>query len=87
MIELGYIGGLVAAGGNEPQVVAAVLLFRVLTYGIQIPIGVFHVPDLARRLPLESRAPRIRSGARDGDMRTTLAGSARCEPYEATLAG
>jgi uncharacterized protein (TIRG00374 family) len=39
VVELGYIGGLVAAGGNEPQVVAAVLLFRVLTYGIQIPIG------------------------------------------------
>jgi uncharacterized protein (TIRG00374 family) len=41
VIELGYIGGLVAAGGNEPQVVAAVLLFRVLTYGIQIPLGGF----------------------------------------------
>lgn len=39
VIELGYIGGLVAAGGNEPQVVAAVLLFRVLTYGVQIPLG------------------------------------------------
>ncbi|HEU4526553.1 MAG TPA: YbhN family protein [Actinomycetota bacterium] len=41
VIELGYIGGLVAAGGNEAQVVAAVLLFRVLTYGVQIPIGAF----------------------------------------------
>jgi uncharacterized protein (TIRG00374 family) len=40
-VELGYIGGLTAAGGNEAQVVAAVLLFRVLTYGIQIPIGGF----------------------------------------------
>lgn len=39
VIELGYIGGLVAAGGPRPQVVAAVLLFRVLTYGIQIPLG------------------------------------------------
>jgi uncharacterized membrane protein YbhN (UPF0104 family) len=38
-VELGYIGGLTAAGGNEAQVVAAVLLFRVLTYGIQIPVG------------------------------------------------
>ena len=38
-VELGYIGGLVAAGGNEAQVVAAVLLFRLLTYGIQIPLG------------------------------------------------
>ncbi len=39
VIELGYIGGLVAAGGPRPQVVAAVFLFRVLTYGIQIPLG------------------------------------------------
>ena len=39
VIELGYIGGLVAAGGAQPDVVAGVLLFRVLTYGIQIPIG------------------------------------------------
>jgi uncharacterized membrane protein YbhN (UPF0104 family) len=41
VIELGYIGGLTAAGGNDAQVVAAVLLFRVLTYGIQIPLGGF----------------------------------------------
>ena len=41
LVELGYIGGLVAAGGDEQQVVAAVLLFRVLTYGIQIPLGAF----------------------------------------------
>jgi putative heme transporter len=39
VIELGYIGGLVAAGGDKPPVVAAVLLFRVLTYGVQIPLG------------------------------------------------
>ncbi|MGH7541455.1 MAG: lysylphosphatidylglycerol synthase transmembrane domain-containing protein, partial [Gemmatimonadota bacterium] len=39
VIELGYIGGLVAAGGSRPEVVAAVLLFRVLTYAVQIPIG------------------------------------------------
>jgi putative heme transporter len=41
VVELGYIGGLVAAGGNEPQVVAAVLLFRVLTLVVQIPLGGF----------------------------------------------
>ena len=39
--ELGYIGGLVLAGGGRPQAVAAVLLFRFLTYYIQIPIGGF----------------------------------------------
>ncbi len=41
MIELGYIGGLVAAGGDKPAVVAAVLLFRTLTFGVQIPLGGF----------------------------------------------
>jgi putative heme transporter len=42
VIDLGYIGGLVAADplpGAEAQIVAAVLIFRVLTYGIQIPLG------------------------------------------------
>jgi uncharacterized membrane protein YbhN (UPF0104 family) len=43
VIDLGYIGGL-AAGLPESEkaaVVAAVLIFRALTYGIQIPIGAF----------------------------------------------
>jgi uncharacterized protein (TIRG00374 family) len=41
VIELGYIGGLRAAAGEEnaAAVVAAVLLFRLLTYVVQIPIG------------------------------------------------
>jgi putative heme transporter len=37
--ELGYIGGLALAGGSRPQVVAAVLVFRFLTYFAQIPLG------------------------------------------------
>ena len=42
LIDLGYIGGLTAFGGEEKAaIVAAVLLFRALTYGIQIPIGGF----------------------------------------------
>ena len=43
VIELGYIGGLRAAAGEDKAaaVVAAVLLFRVLTYVVQIPIGGF----------------------------------------------
>jgi uncharacterized protein (TIRG00374 family) len=42
VIDLGYIGGLTAFGGEEKAaIVAAVLLFRLLTYGIQIPIGGF----------------------------------------------
>jgi uncharacterized protein (TIRG00374 family) len=39
VVELGYIGGLVAAGGPEASVVGAVLLFRALTYGVQVPLG------------------------------------------------
>lgn len=37
--EFGYIGGLVLAGGNITEAVAAVLLFRFLTFFVQIPIG------------------------------------------------
>jgi putative heme transporter len=42
VIDLGYIGGLTALANDEKAaIVAAVLIFRVLTYGIQIPIGGF----------------------------------------------
>lgn len=37
--ELGYVAGLVLAGGNRTEVVAAVLVFRFLTYYVQIPLG------------------------------------------------
>jgi uncharacterized membrane protein YbhN (UPF0104 family) len=39
VVELSYIGGLVLAGGDHPRVVAAVLVFRALTFGLQIPLG------------------------------------------------
>ena len=39
VIEAVQIAGLVLAGGNHAQVVAAVLVFRLLTYGVQIPLG------------------------------------------------
>jgi uncharacterized membrane protein YbhN (UPF0104 family) len=42
LIDLGYIGGLTAFSGQEKAaIVAAVLLFRALTYALQIPIGAF----------------------------------------------
>jgi uncharacterized membrane protein YbhN (UPF0104 family) len=51
VVELALIGGLYAAGRNhvpggsldmfKTQVTAAALLFRTLTYGIQIPLGGF----------------------------------------------
>jgi len=37
--ELGYIGALVVAGSGRTEAVAAVLVFRFLTYFAQIPIG------------------------------------------------
>lgn len=39
LAELGYIGGLLLAGGHRTPVVAAVLVFRFLTYFLQIPVG------------------------------------------------
>src|SRR5215218_10112211 len=43
LVEFTYIAGLVLAGGGQvrAQAVAATLLFRVLTYGLQIPLGGF----------------------------------------------
>jgi uncharacterized protein (TIRG00374 family) len=40
VVELGLTGALVFAGGARAQVVAAVLVFRALTYLVQIPLGV-----------------------------------------------
>ncbi len=41
-IDLGYVAGLTGFyAGEKPEIVAGVLIFRVLTYGIQIPIGIF----------------------------------------------
>jgi len=42
VIDLGYIAGLIAFDKpQETKIVAAVLIFRALTYGIQIPLGGF----------------------------------------------
>ena len=43
VIDLGYIGGLAAAAPRRraAAVVGAVLVFRALTYGVQIPLGAF----------------------------------------------
>jgi uncharacterized protein (TIRG00374 family) len=40
VVELGLIAALVAAGGNRAKVVAAVLVYRTLTYLLPVPIGV-----------------------------------------------
>jgi uncharacterized membrane protein YbhN (UPF0104 family) len=43
LAELTWTAGLVLAGGGQvrAQAVAAALLFRLLTYGLQIPLGGF----------------------------------------------
>ena len=67
LIDLGYIGGLTAFGGEEKAaIVAAVLLFRALTYAIQIPIGgftyiIWRVKSDWRR-PADAAAQRERAG-------------------------
>jgi uncharacterized protein (TIRG00374 family) len=66
IIDLGYIGGLTAfSGEDKAAIVAAVLLFRALTYGIQIPIGgltyiVWRVKSDWRR-PADAAAQRERA--------------------------
>jgi len=39
VVELGLTAGLIAAGGDRAQVVAAVLVYRGLTYALPIPFG------------------------------------------------
>lgn len=41
VFELALIGSLVRSGGDRPEVVAAVLIFRLLTYVLPIVIGAF----------------------------------------------
>jgi uncharacterized protein (TIRG00374 family) len=40
VVEAVLIGGLVAAGGDRSKVVAAVLVFRALTWLLPVPIGI-----------------------------------------------
>jgi putative heme transporter len=40
LVEAVLITGLVAAGGAKPQVVAAVLVYRALTWLLPIPVGI-----------------------------------------------
>lgn len=66
VVELALIGGLYAAGRNhadvpldvfKTQVTAAALLFRTLTYGIQIPLGGFTYLIWRRKRSWRKRSP------------------------------
>ena len=64
VVELSYIGGLVYAGGEKTAIVAAVLLFRTLTYALQIPLGAIAYPIWQRtkdRWHRTDRSERARS--------------------------
>jgi putative heme transporter len=74
MIELSYIGGLVWAGGPRTSVVAATLLFRALTYALQIPIGAITYPIWQRT---KDRWHRTDDGAVNGG--SVRSGSSRPE--------
>jgi hypothetical protein len=74
IVELGYIAGLVLAGRHQTdapmdvfhaQVAAAVLVFRALTYGLQIPIGAFAYLIWQRKKELaKNSSARTASGGR-----------------------
>jgi uncharacterized protein (TIRG00374 family) len=57
VVELGLTATLVAAGGEEAQVVAAVLVFRLLTFALPIPVGAVSYflwqHEVGRRKPAE----------------------------------
>lgn len=59
VIDLGYVGGLTAGipAADKPEVVAAVLIFRLLTFGIQIPLGGFTYFVWLKKQSWRRRAP------------------------------
>jgi uncharacterized protein (TIRG00374 family) len=72
VVELGLTAALVAAGGNDAQVVAAVLVYRAVTYVLPIPLGV--VAYLVWRKGAGRRA-KLRESAAQGAAAVADAGS------------
>ena len=66
LVEAVLIGGLVAAGGARAQVVAAVLVYRALTWLLPIPLGVGCYLWWRRqpRVPSPTPAPSVVAAAR-----------------------
>lgn len=61
VVELGLIAGLKAAGGDEAQVVAAVLIYRILTYVLPIPFGLVTYVFWRRNRSWRGTAPALDS--------------------------
>lgn len=57
VVELGLIAGLTAAGGDEAEVVAGVLIFRGLTYVLPIPLGLLTYVFWKRNTSWRNSAP------------------------------
>jgi putative heme transporter len=62
VVELGLTAALVTAGGGKAQVVAAVLIFRALTYLLPVPVGlvcyvIWRRRSSWRKLPEPERPP------------------------------
>lgn len=57
VVELGLIAGLTTAGGDEAEVVAAVLIFRGLTYLVPIPVGLLTYLFWRRNTSWRNSAP------------------------------
>ena len=57
VVELGLTAALITAGGPEPEVVAAVLVYRALTYVLPIPFGI--ILYLKYKAGAQDRADRL----------------------------
>jgi uncharacterized protein (TIRG00374 family) len=79
VIDLGYIAGLTAIdSGEHAAIVAGVLIFRLLTYGLQIPLGAFTYVIWRRKKTWMRKTPPPGSIAAElelGRASTTLAAS------------
>lgn len=71
VVEVGLTAGLVAAGGARPEVVAGVLVYRVLTWALPIPFGI--ALYLRWIKSAEARRKRI-AQQRQSDLPVTVAG-------------
>ncbi len=69
VVELGMSAALTVAGGPEAQVVAAVLIYRTLTYALQVPLGALSWVVWrrhARRRPVQAQGGQAQGGPAQG---------------------